>query len=1112
MAASYNFFLVSLSILMAIFASWTTLSLGAKIAQAEPFAARYWLLGGATSMGLGIWSMHFIGMLAYHLPIPIGFDTGLTLLSILPAIIASGIALYFLRSFNTSPNVIYGAAVLMGIGISSMHYTGMAAMRMSPPVQYDPLLFSLSVAIAIVTSWAALELAMRVRDNNITHTFWKKLGSAIIMGCAIAGMHYTGMAAASFAPESVCLAAVSGLSQHTLAILTTAGGFSVLTIAGIASAIDSNLRKRVEHKQLEKSQQALRYKEILLNLSQQKFNTIEEHFKAITEAGCQALNIERSSIWTMYGNTIECLDQFVASIREHQRGMILTLDSTSPYLIAINRQEVILADDARKDPRTCEMKSNWLEPMNIYSMMDVPIWSHGQVVGVLCHEQTGRYRYWNDLEEDFARHLAANVSVAMEADERRRAEQAMNKTTRKYRLLVEQLEAGIIIVQDYVCKFANRAMHNMLGYAQGELVNKHLSEVVAPESQEMVLERFTQRIAGEKPAAVYELFLMKKGTAGKLPAEFRGTLTEYDGKPAVLGTIVNVSERKKTEAALRESEARTRMIVDNALDGVIGIDAAGTITEWNIQAEHILGWSHDEAMGQPLAELIVPQEYRAAHLKGMAHFLATGEGPLLNKRIEVKALHRNGDVIPIELTISPLRIGNAWHFSAFVRDITERQNNEARIRYLAFHDTLTVLPNRALFLDRLEQALHSCRRTSKALAVLFIDLDRFKEINDTLGHAVGDELLRQVASRFQALLREEDTVARLGGDEFVILLPRIGTGRDAAQTASRAIHAITGPFNVLGHELHITTSIGISLFPKDGDDADALLKHADAALYQAKDHGRNCYQFFDSAIDARMHERLLIENDLRHALDRDEFVLHYQPQLDLQSNSIVAVEALLRWQHPRYGLIHPDRFISIAEETGLIEPIGVWVLRRACEQCLEWQKTGYRALRMAVNISARQLRQKNFSGVVNKILNETRLKPEYLELEITESAVMDDVNLSIQVLQELHRMGINLAVDDFGTGYSSLAYLKLLPLHRVKIDKSFVQDIPQDSNDAAIVRAILALANQLKFRVVAEGVEKAEQFDFLQNHGSNEIQGYLICAPESSAVISDFLKTHYRLK
>jgi diguanylate cyclase (GGDEF)-like protein/PAS domain S-box-containing protein len=439
-------------------------------------------------------------------------------------------------------------------------------------------------------------------------------------------------------------------------------------------------------------------------------------------------------------------------------------------------------------------------------------------------------------------------------------------------------------------------------------------------------------------------------------------------------------------------------------------------------------------------------------------------------------------------------------------DLTERRESEERVEALAHRDPLTGLPNRALLLDRLAQALAQAERGGHPLALLFTDLDRFKPVNDTLGHPVGDALLGQIAERLRAVLRDGDTVARLGGDEFVILLPRILAVRDASRVAIRALESLSAPFLVMGHELQVTASIGVSLYPKDATDAESLIKHADTALYQAKRHGRNQYRFFSPSMNAQGHHRLAVEGGLKRALERRELVVHYQPQFDLETHAVTAIEAHVRWQHPEYGLLLPADFIPVAEESGLIVAIGEWVLESACRQAIAWQVSGLPGARIAVKLSSRQFqRRRDVPGLVDAVLGDTGLAPARLEIEITEAAVIADPEHASELLGALHERGVRLTVDDFGTGYSSLSYLKRLPLDRIKIDQSLVRGLPEDSDSVAIVKAILAMARQIRLGVIAEGVEVPAQYRFLREHRCDEAQGYLFTKPLPADALAEFL-------
>jgi len=461
----------------------------------------------------------------------------------------------------------------------------------------------------------------------------------------------------------------------------------------------------------------------------------------------------------------------------------------------------------------------------------------------------------------------------------------------------------------------------------------------------------------------------------------------------------------------------------------------------------------------------------------------------------------DGSVRHVRMRVYVVRDG-AGRFvrrAGVVQDVTESKEQAARIERLAYHDALTGLPNRALLADRLLSALAHAHRRQQQVAVIFIDLDRFKLVNDSLGHAAGDALLREVGRRLRAVLREDDTVARVGGDEFQVVLDEIDGPTAAAHVAEKLMRVLGEPFVIEGQELHVTASLGLSMYPRDGASADLLLKYADTALYEAKGEGRNAYRFFSPEMNAQAHGRLRLENDLRRAIERGELELHYQPQLDLASGAVCAVEALLRWRHPRKGLVLPNSFIPLAEETGLIVALGEWVLVEACRQVAQWHRDGIVPLRVAVNISARQLRRPGLDRAVRHALAESGLPPSSLELEITESSVMHDPQQAQGVLHALRDLGVLLSIDDFGTGYSSLAYLKRLPLDRLKIDRSFIGGIPQDGDDAAIVETIIVMTHKLGLRVIAEGVETREQRAQLLSQGCDEVQGFLWAKPVSAA-------------
>jgi len=567
--------------------------------------------------------------------------------------------------------------------------------------------------------------------------------------------------------------------------------------------------------------------------------------------------------------------------------------------------------------------------------------------------------------------------------------------------------------------------------------------------------------------------------------------------PAVRREVAEAGERRArrlAEANLSANEELLNSIVNTAADGIIVIDPAGTIEFGNAAMEKLFGWKPLELIGRNVARLLLGRSREGQDMLFQGADAAGGKSATGHVR-ELKAQRKDGSVFPIELTVSETCVNGGKRSTCILRDVTERKRAEERIRYLAHYDDLTGLPNRVLFAQLLEQALSEAKYAKKEVAVLFIDLDRFKLINDTLSHTSGDTVLCQVAKRLVGALARRDTVARFGGDEFVVLMRDCGIPNDVTSTAQVLLTALAAPFVLENQEYHLTASIGISTFPGDGQDAQTVLKNADSAMYRAKEQGKNNYQFYSSQMNVRSFERLVLERFLRHALDQDEFQLHYQPKIDLTTGRVTGMEALLRWMHPGMGMISPAKFIPLAEETGLIVPIGEWVLREACAQARRWQDEGLPPLRVAVNLSARQFAHDGLHAAIVGALEESGLSPNLLELEITESMTMESPEHATAWLQKIKALGITVAIDDFGTGYSSLGYLKRFPIDSVKIDRSFIKDIPGDTDDVAITQAIIAMGHSLRLKVIAEGVESAEQAEFLRRHGCDEAQGFFFGKP-----------------
>ncbi|MET0063390.1 MAG: EAL domain-containing protein [Candidatus Thiodiazotropha endolucinida] len=580
-------------------------------------------------------------------------------------------------------------------------------------------------------------------------------------------------------------------------------------------------------------------------------------------------------------------------------------------------------------------------------------------------------------------------------------------------------------------------------------------------------------------------------------------------RPARLGEAVRrVLIDKQLRMAHQIAEEKLRLAdraFQNTAEGITVTDASGNIVSINPAFEAITGYSHEEVLG------LNPRVLKSGHHPDSFYkemwdtLLLTGHwrGEIWNRR-------KNGDAYPEWLTISAVKDGNdeTTHYVGVFTDISQIKEAQDQINFLAHHDALTRLPNRALFRERFDHALMHARRENASIALLFLDLDRFKTVNDTLGHPVGDQVLLEVSKRMNQIIRASDTLARLGGDEFVLLLEEKTDAQHAAVVARKLIDLFSRPMIIGEHELVVTASIGITLYPNDGDDPDKLIRHADRAMYEAKQQGRNTYRFFTQALTEGALERLMMENDLRRAVARNELILHYQPIVNLETRQLQGIEALVRWQHPEQGLIAPGLFIELAEEIGIIDEIGQWVLRAACTQLARWDRDGFKVPRISVNLSVQQIDREGLITMVSEELNSSGLSPERLELEVTESMLIRNPELSRTVLSELRTLGVKFAIDDFGTGYSSLAYLKLLPLDHLKIDQSFVRDIGKDANDEAIVRAIIAMSKSLGLESVAEGVEEAHQARFLQQAGSDLAQGYLYSRPlPADEIFSNWIRT-----
>jgi diguanylate cyclase (GGDEF)-like protein/PAS domain S-box-containing protein len=679
----------------------------------------------------------------------------------------------------------------------------------------------------------------------------------------------------------------------------------------------------------------------------------------------------------------------------------------------------------------------------------------------------------------------------------------------RYRGLLEAApDAMVVVDQGGEIVLLNVQAEKQFGYRRDELVGQKVKNIIP--------EGFAERLIADGTRSAAEALAQEIGTGIELtgrrkdgsdfPIEIMLSPLESAEGILVTAAIRDISVRKAAEKHLAQMEGRYRGLLEAAPDAMVVVDQGGEIVLLNVQAEKQFGYRRDELVGQKVkniipegfAERLIADSLRSAEA-ALAQQIGTG--------IELNGRRKDGSQFPIEIMLSPLKGAEGILVTAAIRNITTRKKAEALMIHSSEHDFLTGLPNRMLLNDRVNQAILLALRHRRRVAVLFLDLDGFKHINDSLGHPTGDKLLQSVGKRLVDCVRGSDTVSRQGGDEFVVLLSEEEDSEDASIAARRMLRAVAEAHFIDQHDLHVTCSVGVSVYPDDGVDAETLIKNADTAMYQAKENGRQTYQFFKPAMNVRAVERQSIEEGLRRALEREEFVVHYQPKIDLKTGRITGAEALLRWTHPIRGPVSPGQFIPVAEDCGLILPIGTWVLRQACQQAQAWVAAGLPMGTMAVNISAMQLREENFVDSVFAIFKETGLDPRFLEVELTESVLMKHAEATASILKALRDRGVQVAVDDFGTGYSSLSYLRKFPIDALKIDQSFVSQITTVPDETIIVKAVIGMGRSLKLRVVAEGVETQEQLAFLQAHKCDEAQGYYFSRPVLPEQFAKLLET-----
>ncbi|TRW89998.1 bifunctional diguanylate cyclase/phosphodiesterase [Candidatus Methylobacter oryzae] len=1054
---SYDPAWIIISVLLAIFASYAALNASARIEHLHESTSKLsWTMISAVTLGVGIWSMHFIGMLALSLPCSIHYDPLITLISMIPSILASGVALGIVRRHGSQRLPPLIGSVLLGSGIGLMHYSGMAAMRLEGTVRYDLSLFVLSIAVAIGLSY----LALRVKSDVICINKRRNAVVAVIMGGAVSGMHYTAMSASYFVRDDMVKLPSPGFTTNNLpifiALTTVFLALAVLVLAAFSSS-------REMTKQFRNSEE--RWKFALEGAGDGVWDwNLQTGDALFSERWKEMLGYsehELPDIRTIWIEDIHPNDkrQALTAVRKHFAG-------NQPFFVIEYR--IRCKDGSWK----------W-------------ILARGKLVS---RDANGRpYRM---------------IGTHTDITDRKHSEHSLQRSESKFRTLFDSTSDAVILLDETGFLDCNKATLALFGFETLEaFCAKQPNDLSPPKqacgSSSLVLARQHIDTAMKKGGLCFE-WLHKRADNGEIfPAEVLLSPMKLNGNPVLQATVRDISERKQAE-----TELRIAATAFESQEGIMVIDADKIILRVNRAFTRITGYSAEEVIGKS-PRLFQSGLQDEAFYAAMAERLknkGNWEGEIWNQR-------KNGEIYPEYLIITAVKNKDdvVTNYVATLIDITLNKKAEDEIQRLAFYDPLTNLPNRRLLLDRLNLALASSHRSGRTGALLFIDLDNFKTLNDTLGHDMGDLMLQQVAERLSSCIREGDTVARLGGDEFVVMLEGLSTQavEAAAQTemiGEKILATLNQPYQLAQHEYYSTPSIGTALFNNHGQAANELLKQADIAMYQAKISGRNALRFFDPQMQASINARVALEADLRLAVAESQFILYYQPQV-CHDRQIIGAEVLIRWQHPEQGWVCPSDFIPLAEETGLILPIGQWVMETACAQIKRWEAGDHtRDLQLAVNVSARQFHQSDFVEQVRQALDRNEIKPASLKLELTESLVLNDIDDTIFKMNALREIGVRFAMDDFGTGYSSLAYLTQLPLDQLKIDQSFVRNIGMKPSDSMIVQTIIGMANNLGMEVIAEGVETEAQRAFLEQHGCPVCQGYLFSKPAPLAEFEQLLK------